>query len=45
VAAVLNRRIPVEDLLVADRTVVITDDRPFNEYYLLRRARGARALD
>ena len=45
VSAVLNRRIPVEDMLVSDRTVVITDDRPFNEYYLVRRARGARALD
>ena len=45
VSAVLNRRIPVEEMLVSDRTVVITDDRPFNEYYLVRRARGARALD
>ena len=44
VTAVLDGRLPIEDLLVPDRSVVITDDRPFNEYYLLRRAR-ARVLD
>jgi len=43
---VLKRRVAVETLLVQDPEVVITDDRPFNEYYLMRqaRARAARAL-
>ena len=39
VATVLNGQVRMEDLLVPDRRVVITDDRPFNEYYLLRRTR------
>ena len=43
VRTVLNRRVPVEQLLAADPNVVITDDRPFNEYYLLRRARARMA--
>jgi spermidine synthase len=38
VARVLNRKIPIQSLLNPDPGVVITDDRPFNEYYLLRRA-------
>jgi spermidine synthase len=38
VTTVLNRRLPVDALLNPDPAVVITDDRPFNEYYLLRRA-------
>jgi spermidine synthase len=47
VEQVLERRIDVSALLNPNPDVVITDDRPFNEYYLLRkaRARAARALD
>lgn len=46
-ATVLNGQIPIERLVLADPSVVITDDRPFNEYYLLRRARAriAHSLD
>ena len=29
---------PVEDFLPKDRSIMITDDRPFNEYFWLRRA-------
>lgn len=36
-AAMLAREIPLERLLVPDQRVVITDARPFNEYFLLRR--------
>lgn len=39
-AKVLSGRVPVEQLLKPDPSIVITDDRPFNEYYLLRRARA-----
>jgi spermidine synthase len=35
---VLNREVPVEEFLRRDARAVITDDRPYNEYYLLRRA-------
>jgi spermidine synthase len=34
---VLKAEMPVKSLLNPDPTVVITDDRPYNEYYLLRR--------
>ncbi|SFH99274.1 spermine/spermidine synthase domain-containing protein [Planctomicrobium piriforme] len=34
---VLAQPYAVADLLDPDRVVIITDDRPFNEYYLLRR--------
>ena len=37
---VLGRQVALDRLLNADPAVVITDDRPFNEYYLLRQARG-----
>ncbi len=37
VTEILAREVPVEDLLHEDPRVVITDDRPFNEYFLLRR--------
>ena len=40
IRTVLGGRVPVEELLAPDPTVVVTDDRPFNEYYLLRRARA-----
>lgn len=33
----LSREIPVQDVLNPDPTVETTDDRPFNEYFLLRR--------
>ena len=39
IVEVLKRQVPVEDLLEADASAVVTDDRPYNEYYLLRRAR------
>jgi predicted membrane-bound spermidine synthase len=47
VGQVLDRRVDVNTLVSADPAVVITDDRPFNEYYFLReaRARAARTLD
>jgi hypothetical protein len=47
VGQVLHRRVDVNTLVSADPAVVITDDRPFNEYYFLReaRARAARTLD
>jgi spermidine synthase len=46
-AKVLNGRVPVEHLLAPDPSIVITDDRPFNEYYFVRRARArmAHSLD
>ena len=31
---------PVEDYLPEDRSIKITDDRPYNEYFWLRRAFG-----
>jgi len=34
---VLSREVPFAAVLPPSRTIVITDDRPFNEYYLLRR--------
>lgn len=34
---VLSREIPFTRLLPPRRSIVITDDRPYNEYYLLRR--------
>lgn len=33
---------PTEDFLPEDRSVVITDDRPFNEYFWLRRLGGSK---
>ncbi len=35
-----QREVPVESLLPDDRSVKITDDRPFNEYFWLRRGSG-----
>jgi len=37
VAAILSQEIALADLLVADEKVVVTDDQPYNEYYVLRR--------
>lgn len=34
---ILNRRVDVDELVHPNPAVVITDDRPFNEYYLMRR--------
>jgi spermidine synthase len=47
VKAVLDRKVDVGALLHPDPDIVITDDRPFNEYYFLRRARAraGQALD
>jgi hypothetical protein len=39
VRKVLEQKVPIEELLERDPTAVIEDDRPYNEYYLLRRAR------
>lgn len=36
-ATVLSREIPLSELLPQDPRITITDDRPYNEYYLLRR--------
>jgi spermidine synthase len=41
IAEVLKRQNPIGDFLEADARIVVTDDRPYNEYYLLRRARRA----
>jgi len=38
VRPVLSREISIEQLLTPDLRIRITDDRPFNEYFLLRRA-------
>ena len=37
-AFVLSKEVKVETLLNPDEKIVATDDRPFNEYYFLRRA-------
>ncbi|MFK7739595.1 MAG: fused MFS/spermidine synthase [Planctomycetota bacterium] len=34
---VLDQLVPIETMLPEDRELVITDDRPFNEYFWLRR--------
>jgi spermidine synthase len=39
VAKVLASEVPLEDLLNEDESIVVSDDRPFNEYYVLRRIR------
>ena len=36
-AAVIAKPVPAADILNEDLNVIITDNRPFNEYYLLRR--------
>jgi len=38
---ILARQIPVERILSRDPKVRITDDQPFNEYFLIRRLTGA----
>jgi spermidine synthase len=38
VRPVLSREVPIEQLLSPDLQIRITDDRPFNEYFWLRRA-------
>jgi len=40
VAAVLGNEIPLGKLLGPDPSVSVTDDRPYNEYFLLRRWAG-----
>ena len=42
VARVLDRERPVAAVLAGDPTAVVTDDHPFNEYFLVRRARQGR---
>jgi spermidine synthase/MFS family permease len=37
---VISSELPVEALMTDRKSVVITDDRPYNEYFLLRRALG-----
>ncbi|MBW2740836.1 MAG: hypothetical protein JRE64_18775, partial [Deltaproteobacteria bacterium] len=37
VNAILAREVRLSDFLIEDDDIVITDDRPFNEYYVLRR--------
>ena len=36
IRTILHREIPISKILNADEMIKITDDRPFNEYYLLR---------
>jgi spermidine synthase len=36
---VLSQETPVENLLDSEANILITDDRPFNEYFLMRRLR------
>jgi hypothetical protein len=38
VATVLAGEIPIASLLGADSSVTVTDDHPYNEYFLLRRS-------
>lgn len=40
VADVVGEEIPIEAILHPDPSIKITDDRPFNEYYVLRRHFG-----
>ena len=40
VSDVLSQQIPIEQLMVADKAYIITDDHPFNEYFHLRRTIG-----
>ena len=35
---ILKQRVPLADVLPANDRLGITDDRPYNEYFLLRRA-------
>jgi spermidine synthase len=37
IEAILSQEVPVGEFLAPDSGAVITDDRPFNEYFLLRR--------
>ena len=37
VALILSRDVPTEGILPEDHGIVITDDRPFNEYFAIRR--------
>lgn len=39
---ILDQFVPVESMLPEDRSIMITDDRPYNEYFLLRRTLGAK---
>jgi len=41
VGAILGREIAFRDTLNADREVCVTDDRPYNEYFLLRSLVGS----
>jgi len=36
---VIEKEVPLKKILTQDATFSITDDRPFNEYFLLRRLR------
>ena len=40
---ILGREFDVRELLGDDERIAITDDRPLNEYFVLRRAFGAAA--
>jgi hypothetical protein len=40
-AEILASQIPIERILSRDPKVRITDDQPFNEYFLIRRLTGA----
>lgn len=42
-ATMLAREVPLRELLPQDRSITITDDHPYNEYYLLRRRFGPKS--
>lgn len=44
-ASFLKGEIDIKEILVDDPHVVITDDRPYNEYFLLRRSKPVKFLD
>jgi spermidine synthase len=35
--AMLDKEVPMSEVLKSDKSIMITDDRPYNEYFLLRR--------
>ena len=37
VTQILNKEVPVDSLIGTDPSVIITDNKPYNEYYFLRR--------
>jgi spermidine synthase len=42
IETVLSNELPIASVLPDRRSIVVTDDRPYNEYFLVRRSVGAR---